>query len=37
MLWVMRVNLEDGFDYTLFDPILGESVELKGGWGLRAK
>jgi hypothetical protein len=33
MLWVMRVNLEDGFDYTLFDPLLGDGVELKGGLG----
>jgi hypothetical protein len=30
MLWVMRDNLEDGFDYTLFDPLLGDPVELKG-------
>jgi hypothetical protein len=37
MLWVMRVVLEDGFDYTLFDPLLGDSVELKGGWGTRVK
>jgi hypothetical protein len=37
MLWVMRVNLEDGFDYTLFDPFVGDSVELKGGWEYRAK
>jgi hypothetical protein len=37
MLWVMRVNLEDGFDYTLFDPLLGDGVELKGGWGFRTK
>jgi len=37
MLWVMRVNLEDGFDYTLFDPLLGGGVELKGGWGFRTK
>jgi hypothetical protein len=29
MFWVMRVDLEDGFEYTLFDPLLGGSVELK--------
>jgi hypothetical protein len=37
MLWVMRVNLEDGFDYTLFDPLLGDGVGLKGGWRFRTK
>lgn len=37
MLWVTRVSLEDGFDYTLFDPLLGDSVQLKGEWGLRTK
>jgi hypothetical protein len=36
-LWVLRVNVEDGFDYTLFDPVLGDTVALKGAWDLRAK
>ena len=34
--WVNSVQVEDGYDYGIFDPQRGDSVPLKGGWGTAA-
>ena len=34
--WVVKVALEDGYDYGLIDPVTGEHADIKGLWGLRS-
>lgn len=34
--WVVKIGLEDGYDYGLMDPLTGDSVEIKGLWALRS-
>jgi hypothetical protein len=31
--WVAKIALEDGYGYSLIDPLTGEEVALKGLWG----
>ena len=33
--WIVKIALEDGYDYGLLDPLSGEPVVLKGPWGSR--
>ena len=33
--WIVKIAVEDGYDYELVDPLTGETVDLKGRWGLR--
>jgi hypothetical protein len=34
--WVVKIDLEDGFDYGLIDPATGEPVHIEGSWDLRS-
>lgn len=34
--WIEQVNVEDGTDYMLLDPLSGDPVEIKGLWELRS-
>lgn len=36
VLWVLRVSVEDGYDYALFDPDANDFIILKDEWGLRS-
>jgi hypothetical protein len=35
LLWVLEVGVEDGYDYLLFDPNTGDSLQMKGTWAER--
>lgn len=34
-VWIIRVAVEDGFDYTLRDPLANNEIPLRGSWGHR--
>lgn len=36
VVWVIRVDMEDGYQYGLFDPQKGDTIALRGAWGTGA-
>jgi len=36
VLWIVRVSVEDGYDYALFDPDANDFIILKDTWELRS-